>query len=68
MQRAADVLLGIVLVIGVSQPAHAYLDPTNGSMLMQALMGGFAGLAVLGRLALRQVLDRMFGGRRTNGR
>ena len=30
--------------------AHAYLDPGAGSMLLQILLGGLAGLGVLGKL------------------
>jgi len=33
-----------------STPAQAYLDPGTGSILLQALLGGFAGLALVGRL------------------
>jgi hypothetical protein len=31
-------------------PAAAYLNPDSGSLLLQALLGGAAGLAVLARL------------------
>ncbi|HLS58518.1 MAG TPA: hypothetical protein VK022_02720 [Paracoccaceae bacterium] len=30
-------------------PAHAYLDPGTGSMILQVLIGGIAGLALAGR-------------------
>jgi hypothetical protein len=36
----------------------AYLDAGTGSILLQALMGGFAGLMVLIRLARQVVLNR----------
>ena len=38
-----------------------YLDPGTGSMLMQALMGGFAGFMVLSRLVWKSVLPRLLG-------
>ena len=38
-----------------------YLDPGTGSMLLQALMGGFAGLMVLSKLAWQSVLPRFLG-------
>lgn len=39
------------LVLGASStPAQAYLDPGTGSILLQALLGGFAGMALVGRL------------------
>jgi hypothetical protein len=31
-------------------PVFAYLDPSAGSMLVQALAGGIAGVAVVGKL------------------
>lgn len=36
----------------------AYLDAGTGSMLLQALMGGFAGLMVLSRVAWRSFFSR----------
>jgi hypothetical protein len=33
-------LLAAVLLVGMDQPAHAYLDPGTGSMLLQAAAGG----------------------------
>lgn len=39
----------VVLLLSVSE-AHAYLDAGTGSMLMQLLVGGAAGLAVLAKL------------------
>ena len=38
-------------VVCVAAPqAYAYLDPGAGSMLLQILLGGLAGLGVLGKL------------------
>lgn len=31
-------------------PAYAYLDPTTGSILLQGLLAGIAGVMVVGRL------------------
>jgi hypothetical protein len=31
-------------------PAHAYLDPTTGSILLQGLLAGIAGIVVVLRL------------------
>ena len=42
-------LLGAVVVGAGSAPAHAYLDPGTGSMILQVLLGGIAGAAVAGR-------------------
>jgi hypothetical protein len=50
-------------------PAQAYLDPGSGSMLIQLLLGGFAGLAVIIKLFWRRILDlfRAGGGRERSG-
>jgi hypothetical protein len=39
----------------------AYLDAGTGSMLLQALMGGFAGLMVVGRVAWQSFIRRSAG-------
>jgi hypothetical protein len=46
----------------LAAPAHAYLDPASGSMLVQLVLGGAAGLAVAVRLLWRR-LTRVFGRR-----
>ena len=50
--------LGALLAI-IPGTAHAYIDPNSGSLMLQALLGGFAGLAVVVRLywhKIRRVL------------
>jgi hypothetical protein len=47
--------------------AHAYLDPGSGSMLLQLLLGGVAGLAVVFKLYWAQFKDgiqKVFGAKR----
>jgi hypothetical protein len=42
------VLLGAAISIGMTGPAHAYLDPGTGSIVLQAIIGGVAaGLFIL---------------------
>ncbi len=42
---------GAAIVYGASAaPALAYLDPGTGSMILQVLLGGAAGLALAGKL------------------
>jgi hypothetical protein len=38
------------LVVIMEAPLHAYLDPGSGSMLVQLLLGGVAGAAVIVKL------------------
>jgi len=45
-----------LVAVLVPLPAAAYLNPDSGSLLLQALLGGAAGLAVLGRLFWRRVV------------
>jgi hypothetical protein len=42
--------LSVVLLGGSVEPAYAYLDPGTGSMLLQLVLGGLAGLLVVIRL------------------
>jgi hypothetical protein len=51
------------LVFVCASPAFAYVDPGSGSMLIQMLLGGVAGIAVLLRLTWRRLLS-MLGIRR----
>jgi hypothetical protein len=39
-------------------PAYAYVDPGAGSMVLQLLLGGVAGIAVLIRLSWQRLLER----------
>lgn len=39
------------MVVGIStSPAYAYLDPGTGSIILQVLLGGVAGVALVGKL------------------
>lgn len=46
-----------------STPAYAYLDPGTGSMILQILLGGVAGVALVGKLYWHRFLT-MIGVRR----
>lgn len=48
-------------------PAHAYLDPASGSLLLQVVLGGVAGLLLALKLFWRRILERL-GLRRGAGR
>ncbi len=49
-QRIALVTLASYITLFSSRPAHAYLDPSSGSLLLQVILGGTAGLAILGKI------------------
>lgn len=57
MQRRGLLLFVLVWMSFVfPRVAHAYLDPGSGSMLLQVLLGGAAGLAVLIKLYWQRFL------------
>lgn len=51
--------IAVLLALFVS-PAHAYIDPGAGSMLLQILLGGIAGLVVFLKLFWHRILA-LFG-------
>ncbi len=55
-------LILIVLFLSLIAPsvAFAYLDPGSGSMLLQLVLGGLAGLAVIAKLYWHRLLA-LFG-------
>lgn len=46
LSRLVDRMTLVLLLAIVATPAYAYLDPTSGSMILQLLLGGVAGLIV----------------------
>lgn len=57
MPRSISLFCLLTLALsGTAAPAWAYLDPGTGSMILQVLLGGFAGLALAGRLYWRRFL------------
>ncbi len=43
-------LLSVAAFLATASTAHAYLDPGTGSMILQIVLGGVAGLMVVGKL------------------
>jgi hypothetical protein len=46
----AVLVLGLIVTLFGTRPAWAYLDPGTGSMMLQVLLGGVAGVLVVGKL------------------
>ena len=46
-----------LLTLSTAPPAHAYLDPGTGSMILQVILGGVAGLVVAGKLYWKRVKE-----------
>lgn len=53
-------VFALVAVLACPSLAYAYVDPGAGSMLLQLLLGGVAGLFVFFRLFKQKIL-RLFG-------
>lgn len=54
------VLAAIWLVLFSERPAHAYIDPAAGSLVIQVLLGGVAGLAVIVKMYWHRITT-LFG-------
>jgi hypothetical protein len=50
MKRLVPVAVILLLVLAAEVRVDAYLDPGSGSMLVQLLLGGVAGAAVIMKL------------------
>ena len=58
--RNASAALAVVWLILIGTPsAYAYLDPGTGSMILQVVLGGVAGLVVALRLYWHRILAMM---------
>lgn len=65
MPHSALLTLALLLL---PTPALAYLDPGTGSVFMQILLGGLAGLAVAGKLFWQRITGFFrFGSRGRDG-
>lgn len=47
--------VGLLAMLSLSAPAHAYLDPATGSIILQALLGAVAGATLFFRTSLYRV-------------
>ena len=56
MLRVLACLLALLLI---PQPAAAYVDPTAGGFLLQLLLGGITGLALMARVFVCRLLGRL---------
>ena len=62
MQRVIRMKVFIVLgtalflVFGFIQPAHAYLDPGSGSLILQGIIAGIAAISVVAKIYWHRLL------------
>ena len=57
MRNIFLIIFGLIATVMMSGPAHAYLDPGTGSMILQLLLGGIAGAMVVGRLYWQRIKE-----------
>ncbi len=57
MRCTRTILISVALLLSSTQAAFAYIDPVTTSIVLQALVGGFAGVMV----AFRRVREKVFG-------
>ncbi len=55
MSDVVVIILTCAVVLFLERPVHAYVDPGSGSMFLQLLLGGVAGVGVIVRLYWRRV-------------
>lgn len=60
MKKLAVIMSAVVIVLCSVNTSYAYLDPGAGSMLLQVLLGGVVGLAVVLKLYWHRFLA-LFG-------
>jgi hypothetical protein len=48
-------LIAAVLLVAMTRQAEAYLDANTGSLLIQLLVGGVAGIALVGKLMWHRI-------------
>ena len=58
-QTAAVLALSLVLLTLPASPAHAYIDPGSGALMVQALLASILGTGIAMRRSLRRVLGRL---------
>jgi Flp pilus assembly protein TadB len=57
--KLAIFVTAVWLVFICAAPAYAYVDPGSGGMMLQLLLGGVAGAAVIVRLYWQRLLKRI---------
>lgn len=55
MLKKLVVFYCLALLFAIPGTAHAYLDANTGSLILQILVGGVAGLALVGKLMWHRI-------------
>lgn len=59
-------LIGTTAMLAVAAPAHAYLDPSTGSIILQATIGAIAGATLFARTFIYRIKSALFGSKSSN--
>jgi len=59
MSNAAFAAILAAIITLQPATAHAYIDPNSGSLILQVILGGVAGLAVIARLYWHKLLGML---------
>lgn len=57
VRRLIWIVFLTVLIVPIARPAEAYLDPNTGTMILQIILGGVAGLLVAAKLYWKSLLQ-----------
>lgn len=61
--KTAISVAGTLAMLTASAPAHAYLDPATGSIILQATIGAIAGATLFLRTSLHRIKAFFFRGK-----
>ncbi len=64
MQKIALANLALIASLASTMPAHAYIDPATGTLIVQSLIGGIAAAATLAGVYIAKVrafFNRLLG-------
>jgi hypothetical protein len=59
-------LAGLTIMLSLSAPAYAYIDPATGSIVLQAAIGAVAGATLFFRTSLYRI-KALFSRRKPSG-
>ena len=64
LHRTLSAMIALLIVLALAPPAHAYLDPATGSLIISALIGLLAAIALALKMFWYRVVDLVRGPRR----
>jgi hypothetical protein len=56
MTQLNTLLVSMTVLVATSLPAHAYLDPGTGSLIVQSLIGGFLAASTFATIYIGKIV------------